>query len=403
MSSVNPIYWAKNVLYQKYGERILKDVDIDGDGKPDPVQDYDNNGIDNGDFIEYISRHQACLASKITFVRSISGLRADNIINQLLYMESETGLFTPEQTKEASQKLVSLLNDIKAELKKPENKGLSIVEKIQLAYKMIWIKFDKAVDANHSFTRDLLKRILDCDASSFVIIALAGELGHEDPEWKEVTIGYLPGHAFIRYCKVNIDVGKIFPDVLYSTLFSVKPTFLKGSNILALFYANRGIVFTEIEQYGRAIEDYSKALELNPIDVSSYYNRGQTFCLIEQYKRAIENYNKAIELYPNFATYYFDRGNAFLQIKYYYEAIKDYNRAIELFPDDARFYYNRGIAFTYIKDYYRAIEDYDKAIKLNPNYVDAYVNRASIEAYYGDKEKAARDLARAKELGYSGE
>ena len=51
----------------------------------------------------------------------------------------------------------------------------------------------------------------------------------------------------------------------------------------------------------RAIENYNKAIELDPNDADAYNNRGLAYYYLEEYERAIEDYNKAIELNPNYA------------------------------------------------------------------------------------------------------
>ena len=45
-----------------------------------------------------------------------------------------------------------------------------------------------------------------------------------------------------------------------------------------------------------AMEDYNKAIELNPRLVEAYTNRGNAYWYKQQYDKAIEDYNKAVEL-----------------------------------------------------------------------------------------------------------
>ena len=73
-------------------------------------------------------------------------------------------------------------------------------------------------------------------------------------------------------------------------------------------YTNRGIAYGNKQQYDRAIEDFNKAIELDPRDDIAYYNRGRAYENKQQYDRAIEDYNKAIELNPRFDKAYSNRG-----------------------------------------------------------------------------------------------
>ena len=51
-------------------------------------------------------------------------------------------------------------------------------------------------------------------------------------------------------------------------------------------------------EYGRAISDYSKAIELNPKFVWAYLQRAFTYESIGEYKKASSDFNKAIKLHP---------------------------------------------------------------------------------------------------------
>ena len=167
---------------------------------------------------------------------------------------------------------------------------------------------------------------------------------------------------------------------------------------LAEAYNNRGVAYYEIKQHERAIEDYNKAIELNPKYAMAYYNRGNEYGEIKQHEKAIEDYNKAIELNPKYADAYNNRGNAYREIKKHEKAIEDYNKAIELNPKYAMVYSNRGVAYGGLKQYAKAIEDFSKAIELNPKYADAYNNRGVAYREIKQHEKAIEDYNKAIEL-----
>ena len=50
--------------------------------------------------------------------------------------------------------------------------------------------------------------------------------------------------------------------------------------------------------YEGEIQDYNKAIELNPNNAKAYYNRGASFEKVEKIDEAVQNYQKAIELNP---------------------------------------------------------------------------------------------------------
>jgi tetratricopeptide (TPR) repeat protein len=98
-----------------------------------------------------------------------------------------------------------------------------------------------------------------------------------------------------------------------------------------------------------------------------WYNKGCHADKKKEYEKAIEYYTKAIELNPKFRAAYNNRGVAKYDLKRYKEAIEDYNKAIALFADDFDAYFNRGNAKYDLEHYLDAIEDYRKALELRPN------------------------------------
>ena len=71
----------------------------------------------------------------------------------------------------------------------------------------------------------------------------------------------------------------------------------------ARFFISRG-TFKGTENYEDAIEDYTKAIEIEPNSVFAYRLRGDSKCKLGDYQGAIDDYTKAIEIYPNKAYLY---------------------------------------------------------------------------------------------------
>ncbi|MFA5383053.1 MAG: tetratricopeptide repeat protein [Candidatus Micrarchaeia archaeon] len=121
--------------------------------------------------------------------------------------------------------------------------------------------------------------------------------------------------------------------------------------------------------------EYFMILEDNQIQSITYDNKGTANAVLEKYEEAIENYDKAIELNPKDAGVYNNRGVAKAILKRYIEAIKDFDKAIELNPNYASVYNNRGAAKAKLEKYKEAIKDFDKAIELDSTYESAHYNR----------------------------
>ncbi|MCL2440176.1 MAG: tetratricopeptide repeat protein [Treponema sp.] len=126
--------------------------------------------------------------------------------------------------------------------------------------------------------------------------------------------------------------------------------------------------------YDLAIDDFSRAIELDPFNAPAYRERGRTFAQKGDYDRAITDYDTAIRLNPNFAAAYNNRGNAYSLKRDNNRAIIDFNRAIQINPDFADAYFNRALAHAENRNYNQAIDDFEAVLRINPNDTEARQN-----------------------------
>lgn len=119
-------------------------------------------------------------------------------------------------------------------------------------------------------------------------------------------------------------------------------------------------------RYNDAINELTKAVELDPQSAEAYRQRGIAYRRSRRTGSAIADYTRAIELQPEWAEAYRNRGRAFKDNKEYGKAIADFTRAIELDPRTAETYYNRGETHHLQHDDKRAIADLERCLKLNP-------------------------------------
>jgi tetratricopeptide (TPR) repeat protein len=180
----------------------------------------------------------------------------------------------------------------------------------------------------------------------------------------------------------------------YNEAIRLKPDY-------AFSYGNRGVVYGNLGQYKRAIEDYNEALRLKPNSPVFYYNRGNSYQELGQYQLAIEDYNEALRLNPKFSAAYVNRQNIYpkLIIRQYQQAIEGFNEAIRLKPNDADAYNNRGVVYTKLSQYQTALDDFSKAIRLKPDYADAHNNRGIVYFTQGNNKPGCFDAQKACELG----
>lgn len=172
------------------------------------------------------------------------------------------------------------------------------------------------------------------------------------------------------------------------------------SNIVEIFddfsdftYITGNITPIQQSAYDRAITDINQAIRINPNLASAYKERGNVYHIVGNDIRAISDFNQAIRLDPNLASAYAKRGHAYFRQGNYDRSIADYNQAIKLDPNNAEAYYGRAFIFLLNGDYNRAITEINQTIKLTPNNWAAWGIRGN--AYYSksDYDRAIADYS----------
>ncbi len=150
--------------------------------------------------------------------------------------------------------------------------------------------------------------------------------------------------------------------------------------------------------YQKAIDDYTKAIELMPDDVDAYIKRGGVYQQLDEYQKAMDDYIKAEQLDAFFVSAYCLSAEGRIRRGDIQGAIYDYTTAIEKCPIDIDFYIYRGDLYLNIGEYQKAITDYTKAIEINPETQFVYDKRAIAYRNVGETELAEKDLQTSKEL-----
>lgn len=119
----------------------------------------------------------------------------------------------------------------------------------------------------------------------------------------------------IPWMSSTIDIIEINPD--YESDFRIDHTYNVSS-----------CAFFDLEDFKKAIADFTKELEISPADEYAYYNRGRAYHDLKEYEKAKTDFTKAIEIDPSFEDGYFDRGCAYFELKEF----KNLNTTTEINP-----------------------------------------------------------------------
>jgi len=67
----------------------------------------------------------------------------------------------------------------------------------------------------------------------------------------------------------------------------------------AIYYCNRALSQTHLENYGAALDDSAKAISLDPNYTKAYYRRGIAHIGLSKLEEALQDFNDALKLSPN--------------------------------------------------------------------------------------------------------
>lgn len=172
---------------------------------------------------------------------------------------------------------------------------------------------------------------------------------------------------------------------------------LLEENTVAL--STRASLYAEMEEYQKAIDDYSVIIGRNPENEDALYERalcrlmnndtvGARFDL-----ETIDKFNpKSAKSRLGMAMVYKAMGENAMAVELYDALIKANPNSWSLFRDRAEVYF-------FSKRLGAALIDIDKSISMNGKDPLSYFLRAKIRWAKGDREYARRDLNRAVELG----
>ncbi|HEX8039429.1 MAG TPA: tetratricopeptide repeat protein [Chryseosolibacter sp.] len=129
-------------------------------------------------------------------------------------------------------------------------------------------------------------------------------------------------------------------------------------------YLERAMQRFEGGYYAGAVDDYTKALEIDPSDPEIWLGRGLAREKLKDHEGAFSDYTKAIDLKENFFKAWINRGNVLFKMERYSDAIEDFNVALVYRSDYAPAIYNRAMAKMKLKNKADACADLKLAESL---------------------------------------
>lgn len=157
-------------------------------------------------------------------------------------------------------------------------------------------------------------------------------------------------------------------------------------------YSNRGLAYWANGEYGKALVDLNRAVELEPTDFKAYNSRGLVLIDAGQPDKAIADFDRAIALFANDPSAYYNRGNAYRKLGESDRALADFSVAIAMNPDDMKARNNRGLVLQERGDFEGALAEYNDAMALRPDDWMSLNNRGLLLSALGESDRALADF-----------
>ena len=121
-------------------------------------------------------------------------------------------------------------------------------------------------------------------------------------------------------------------------------------NSLAGQHLERAGRFARDDDYEKAIEHYTSAIEHDAKLTPAYHGRAECSMILEDFEQAVADYTSALDREPDLPRGFSNRGHCRLKLEDFQPAADDFRRAIKLDPDDGQAVTGLGIALAILGD-----------------------------------------------------
>jgi tetratricopeptide (TPR) repeat protein len=139
----------------------------------------------------------------------------------------------------------------------------------------------------------------------------------------------------------------------------------KYPNIPGYYYL-RGIINNSRGKYIRALDDFDRAIELNPADIiyRCYLGRGVSHMNLMEYDQALADFTSSIELNDTVASAYHSRAMVNYELHDYSSAINDFLKTLDLSEGNSALYFNLGMSFYRLNEKAKACPYFHKSCTM---------------------------------------
>jgi tetratricopeptide (TPR) repeat protein len=175
--------------------------------------------------------------------------------------------------------------------------------------------------------------------------------------------------AYFNYANTLYKINQIGRAIInYEKAIKYAPKFVKS-------YINLTHIYLELDQVGLAMLTLQKAHEFNPDNPTVIELISECYFLMGDYAETISIIEKGKKLTPEYMNWYYSSVNAYLQMGDMQGAIYELKKILKNHDSNELYTYLGDLQF-YQENYEESVNSYNKAININPDNVKAYFKAA---------------------------
>lgn len=280
------------------------------------------------------------------------------------------------------------------------NSEINKNEEVKTAYYNKGISYYRLGQYSNSILN--FKKVVELDSLDDEAFALIGE-SYASMENDRVAITY-----YSKSLDLKTDYDVIFDraicyyylGIFDSALLDLNDVIKNTEAISSYDYYVRGLVYVELGDYGKGINDFTKSIELGEENSEIYFERGEAYLFVDENQKGLNDLNVYMKIVGPNEKGYWRRGVLKVNLGMIEEGISDVSKAIMYAPDGDNYFFYRGLIWSEDKnEQIKAIEDFSKAVELDPKNPEYYYFRAMSNLALNNKEKACDDWVMAASLG----
>ncbi|MBF0445620.1 MAG: tetratricopeptide repeat protein [Magnetococcales bacterium] len=154
-------------------------------------------------------------------------------------------------------------------------------------------------------------------------------------------------------------------DILCSAIIKKVPNHIDAINLL-------GLIAQKINRYDLALEQFQRAINIDPNIAILYYNMGTSLYQLDRKEESVSVVKKSISMDPNYPEAYSSIGNTLTELGELDEAVENLQKAITIKPDFADAHYNLAIALKKQGKWDEAVTHFQKATNITPHFAACF-------------------------------